>query len=63
MTELSEEQRSIRRMVEEFAEKEIAPWIGDWDREAVFSREIWDKAVGLGLGGAMVPEELWRRWP
>ena len=57
MTELSEEQRSIRRMVEEFAEKEIAPWIGDWDRESVFSREIWDKAVGLGLGGAMVPEE------
>ncbi len=57
MTELSEEQRSIRRMVEEFAEKEIAPWISGWDRDAVFSREIWNKAVGLGLGGAMVPEE------
>ena len=57
MTEFSEEQRSIRRMVEEFAEKEIAPRISDWDRDAVFSWEIWDKALGLGLGGAMVPEE------
>ena len=44
-------------MVAEFAEKEIAPFIADWDRDAVFSREVWDKAVGLGLGGIMVPEE------
>lgn len=57
MVELSEEQRSIVRMVEEFAEKEIAPRISDWDRDAVFSREVWDKAVGLGLGGIMVPEK------
>ena len=33
MTELTEEQKSIKRMVEEFAEKEIEPYIADWDRE------------------------------
>jgi len=57
VTELTEEQKSIKRMVEEFAEKEIAPFIADWDKDAFYSREVWDKAVGLGLGGVMVPEE------
>lgn len=33
MIELIEEQKSIKRMVEEFAEKEIAPCIADWDRD------------------------------
>lgn len=53
----TEEQRAIIKMAQEFAEKEIAPRIADWDRDAVFSREIWDRMVGLGLGGLMVPEE------
>lgn len=57
MVELSEEQRAIIRMVESFAEKEIAPLIGGWDKDAIFSRDVWDKMVGLGLGGIMVPEE------
>ncbi len=55
--ELSETQRAILKMVEEFAEKEIAPFISGWDRDAVFSREVWDKMVGLGLGGIMLPEK------
>jgi len=57
MSRLSEEQRAIKRMAEEFAEKEISPRVSDWERDAVFSRETWDRMVGLGLGGLMVPEE------
>jgi len=55
--ELSEEQRAIRKMAEEFAEKEIAPRIDEWDKEAIFSRETWDKMLTLGLGAIMVPEK------
>ncbi|MBT9147089.1 MAG: Acyl-CoA dehydrogenase [Syntrophomonadaceae bacterium] len=55
--ELFEEQRAIRKMAEEFAEKEIAPRIDEWDKEAVFSRETWDKMLSLGLGAIMVPEK------
>ena len=57
MVEFSEEQRAIRKMAEEFAEKEIAPRIDEWDKEAVFSRETWDKMLALGLGAIMVPEK------
>jgi len=57
VVELSEEQKAIIRMAESFAEKEIAPFIGSWERDGVFAREVWDRMVGLGLGGIMVPEE------
>jgi len=57
MVELSEEQRAITRVAEEFARKEIAPHIGEWDRDATFSREVWDSMMELGFGGIMVPEK------
>ena len=44
-------------MAEDFAEKEIATRISDWDKNEEFSREVWDKMVGLGLAGLTIPEE------
>jgi len=57
MFEFSETQRAIRAMAEDFAEKEIAPRINDWDKNAEFSREIWDKMGELGLTGITIPEK------
>ena len=57
MFEFSEEQKAIRAMAEDFAEKEIATRISDWDKNEEFSREVWNKMVGLGLAGLTIPEE------
>ena len=57
MAEFTEEQLAVKRLAEDFAEKEIAPFVDDWDKKAEFSRETWFKMLGLGLGGLMVPEE------
>jgi alkylation response protein AidB-like acyl-CoA dehydrogenase len=55
---LSEEQRLLQRTVREFAEKEIAPFSREWDERQEFPRELFGKLGGLGLMGAMWPEEL-----
>jgi len=57
MAEFTEEQLAVKRLAEDFGEKEIAPFVDDWDKNAEFSRDTWYKMLGLGLGGLMVPEE------
>ncbi|MCZ7590591.1 MAG: acyl-CoA dehydrogenase [Gaiella sp.] len=55
---LTNEQREIQALAREFAESEIAPHAGDWDREHRFPREVFAKLGELGLMGVCVPEEL-----
>lgn len=55
--QLSEEQIRIRKMVREFAEKEIAPTAAERDEKELFSREIFDKMGKLGLLGLPYPKE------
>lgn len=55
--ELSEEHESFRRVVREFAEKEIAPHVAAWDRDHYFPVEVVRKMGDLGLFGLAVPEE------
>ncbi len=57
MAEFTEEQLAVKRLAEDFGEKEIAPFVDDWDKNSEFSRETWYKMLGLGLGGLMIPEE------
>ncbi|TCP23012.1 hypothetical protein EV207_13318 [Scopulibacillus darangshiensis] len=52
----TEEQDMMRRMVRDFAEKEIAPAVEKIDREDVFPLEIIKKMGGLGLMGIPIPE-------
>jgi len=54
---LSEEHEMIRKMVREFAEKEVAPTASERDEEERFDREIFDKMAELGLAGIPWPEE------
>jgi alkylation response protein AidB-like acyl-CoA dehydrogenase len=55
--ELSDEQREIRDLARRFADEEIAPHAGGWDREHRFPREVFRALGELGLMGACVPVE------
>jgi glutaryl-CoA dehydrogenase (non-decarboxylating) len=56
--ELNEEQIQIRDLVREFAQREVAPYIRDWDAAGEFHREILDKLGEAGMLGLPIPEEL-----
>ena len=56
--DLSEEQRLVRRSVRDFAEKEIAPFVEEYEREARYPTELIQKLVPLGLIAPMIPEEF-----
>jgi alkylation response protein AidB-like acyl-CoA dehydrogenase len=56
--ELTDEQRSIRDMVRDFARGEIAPHAVGWDREQRFPKELFTQLGELGLLGVLLPEEL-----
>jgi alkylation response protein AidB-like acyl-CoA dehydrogenase len=57
MFELSQEHEDFRKVVRDFAEKEVAPHIAQWDREAHFPTDLVPKMGELGLFGLVVPEE------
>jgi butyryl-CoA dehydrogenase len=56
--ELSPEQREIKAVARDFAEAEIEPFAGDWDREHRFPRDLYPKLAELGLMGVCIPQEL-----
>jgi glutaryl-CoA dehydrogenase (non-decarboxylating) len=55
--ELSDEHVQVRDMVREFAAREVAPYIQEWDAKGEFHREVLDKMGELGLLGLPIPEE------
>ena len=55
--QLSEEHEMIRKMVRDFANKEVAPTAEERDEEERFDRGIFDKMAELGLTGIPWPEE------
>ena len=54
---LTAEQRAIRDVVREFAEREIRPTAAECDREGRFPEAVWDGLAELDLTGLTVPEE------
>jgi acyl-CoA dehydrogenase len=54
---LTEEQRNIRELAHDFAEKEIRPVAWDYDRDATWPQEIIRKAWDVGLMNSQLPEE------
>ena len=54
---LTEEQEMIRKMVRDFAKKEVEPTAAERDEEERFDREIFEKMAELGLTGIPWPEE------
>jgi acyl-CoA dehydrogenase len=54
---LTDEQKSLREMAHEFAEKEIRPVAWEYDRDGTWPQEILEKAWELGLMNSHIPEE------
>ncbi|MDL4773067.1 acyl-CoA dehydrogenase family protein [Actinomadura xylanilytica] len=55
--ELSDEQDALRRLAAEFADREIAPHAGDWDRAESVDRAIVGRLGEIGFLGMTLPEE------
>lgn len=53
---LSEEQQMVRDTAREFADKELAPNAGRWDKELHFPKEAIEQAAELGFLGVTIPE-------
>ena len=54
---LTEQQRHIRELAHDFAEKEIRPVAWDYDRDATWPQEIIAKAWDIGLMNSQLPEK------
>ncbi|MBK7721380.1 MAG: acyl-CoA dehydrogenase family protein [Austwickia sp.] len=57
MFELSADHEDFRRVVRDFAEREVAPHVAQWDKDHYFPTELVPKMGELGLFGLVVPEE------
>ena len=55
--QLSEEHEMMRKMVRDFAVKEVAPSAAERDEKEIFDRTIFEKMATLGLTGIPFPEE------
>ncbi|MGA8098656.1 MAG: acyl-CoA dehydrogenase family protein [Candidatus Cybelea sp.] len=55
---LTDEQRAIGSLAAEIAQREIAPFVAQWDRDRVFPRELYRKLTDAGIMGILVPEEF-----
>lgn len=56
--ELNETQQMIASSIKEFAEKNIRPYIMEWDEAQIFPVELFKKLGEMGYMGVLVPEEL-----
>jgi acyl-CoA dehydrogenase len=54
---LTDEQKNLRDMAHDFAEKEIRPVAWEYDKEGTWPQEIIDKAHEVGLMNNHIPEE------
>lgn len=55
--QLTDEQEMLRKMVRDFAKKDVEPTAAERDEEERFDREIFNKMAELGLTGIPWPEE------
>jgi acyl-CoA dehydrogenase len=55
--ELSEEQKELRALAREFAEKEIRPKAAEYDEHSTHPQDVIEKAHEIGLMNVHVPEE------
>src|SRR5687767_11712726 len=53
----SEEHELFRKQVRQFAEKELAPHVEEWERDELFPNWVFKRAGDLGILGAHFPEE------
>lgn len=54
----TDEQQHLRKTIREFAEAEIKPHVSEWDESQEFPVDVFRKLGGLGVLGAVFPEDL-----
>ena len=55
--ELTEDHKALVQTVREFAQKEVAPYIKEWDEKQEFQPAVLKKMAELNLLGVCIPEE------
>jgi alkylation response protein AidB-like acyl-CoA dehydrogenase len=55
--ELADHHETFRKVVRDFAEREVAPHVAEWDLAHHFPTDVVRKMGELGLFGLAVPEE------
>jgi hypothetical protein len=55
--EWTPEQQQLRALARDFAEREIAPHVAEYDKAERFPKEIVQEAAALGFAGGIVPAE------
>jgi glutaryl-CoA dehydrogenase (non-decarboxylating) len=55
--ELTDDHRALVQTVREFAQKEVAPFIKEWDEKQQFEPSVLKKMASLNLLGVCIPEE------
>ncbi|MGG5254248.1 acyl-CoA dehydrogenase family protein [Neobacillus sp. SM06] len=55
--EFSEEQVMLRKMVRSFVDKEIMPYMREWDERGYFDPNIYKRLAELNLMGVCIPEQ------
>lgn len=55
--ELTEEQELLKKTVRNFVDKEIMPFIREWDENHHFETGLLKKLADLGLMGVCIPEK------
>lgn len=53
----NEDIRLIQKTAAEFAQNELKPYAGEWDRQKELPKEILQKLADLGFMGMLIPEE------
>ncbi len=60
--ELSDEHKMVQQMVRDFAQKEIVPYIKEWDVRGAMDRSVIKKMGELGILGGPIPEQYGGSW-
>ena len=55
--QLTDDHEALVQTVREFAQKEVAPYIKEWDEKQYSSPDLFKKMAELGLLGVCIPEE------
>jgi len=55
--QLTDDHEALVQTVREFAQKEVAPYIKEWDEKQGAHPEIFKKMAGLNLLGVCIPEQ------
>lgn len=53
-----EEHEFFRKSVSQYLEKEIVPYVEEWERAELFPREVFTRCGELGFLGAHYPEDV-----